>query len=83
MLSSQTKDGMVAVAMNRLKKHGLTIQNILQTPQDVLAKLIYGVGFWKKKADYIKKATQILVDKFNGDIPNTVEGLVSSNACVD
>ncbi len=77
MLSSQTKDQMVAKAMNKLKEHGLTIESILQTPQEMVAKLIYGVGFWKKKADYIKKVTQILVDKFNGDIPSTVEGLVS------
>lgn len=67
---------MVAKAMNKLKQHGLTIENIQQTSEEALAKLIYGVGFWKKKADYIKKATQILIDKFNGDIPDTVEGLV-------
>jgi len=47
MLSSQTKDQMTHTAMEKLKKHGLTIENIIKTEEDVLANLIYGVGFWK------------------------------------
>ena len=36
----------------------------------------------QKKADYIKRVTQILADKFNGDIPSTMEELVSVCVCV-
>ena len=31
----------------------------------------------QKKAEYIKKTTKILQEKFNSDIPNSIEGLVS------
>lgn len=31
----------------------------------------------QKKAEYIKKTTKMLLDKFKCDIPNSVEGLVS------
>lgn len=47
MLSSQTKDNVNYEAMQRLKKHGLTVDNILKTSDEQLGKLIYPVGFWK------------------------------------
>ena len=47
MLSSQTKDQITAQAMAALKKHGLTIENILNTPEEEVAKLIHPVGFWR------------------------------------
>jgi endonuclease-3 len=54
MLSSQTKDQVTFAAMERLKSHGLTVQNILETNEATLGQLITPVGFWKKKAVYIK-----------------------------
>ncbi|KAJ7372711.1 Endonuclease III-like protein 1 [Desmophyllum pertusum] len=76
MLSSQTKDQVTFAAMEKLKAYGLTIENILKTTTGKIGELIYPVGFWKKKADYIKDATKICAEKYNGDIPPTVEELV-------
>lgn len=47
MLSSQTKDEVNFAAMQRLKQHGLNVDNILEMSDDTLGKLIYPVGFWK------------------------------------
>lgn len=47
MLSSQTKDEVNFAAMQRLKQHGLNVENILEMSDDTLGKLIYPVGFWK------------------------------------
>ena len=47
MLSSQTKDQITAQAMRALKNHGLTIKNIINTPEEDVARLIYPVGFWR------------------------------------
>lgn len=47
MLSSQTKDETTHAAMQRLQKHGLTIENILNTDDATLGKLIIPVSFWK------------------------------------
>ncbi len=97
MLSSQTKDEVVSKAMTKLKENGLTISNVISTPQEEIARMIFPVGFWnvgligcqwgralycilaflQKKAEYIKKTTAILDAKFGGDIPNSVQGLVS------
>lgn len=46
MLSSQTKDEVVGKAMTKLKQNGLTIGNVLNTPQEEIARMIYPVGFW-------------------------------------
>ena len=37
-------------AMERLKEHGLTIENLLNTSEEKLAELIKPVGFWRRKA---------------------------------
>ncbi|XP_060065649.1 endonuclease III-like protein 1 isoform X1 [Ylistrum balloti] len=75
MLSSQTKDQVTSAAMSKLRSHGCTVDNILKTSDEKLGKLIYPVGFWKKKVIYIKKTSVILRDEYNGDIPDTVADL--------
>lgn len=75
MLSSQTKDEVTYAAMQRLRVHGLNIENILATDDTVLGELIHPVGFWKSKVKYIKRTTEMLKSDFSGDIPNTIEGL--------
>ncbi|XP_076325936.1 nth-like DNA glycosylase 1 isoform X2 [Tachypleus tridentatus] len=75
MLSSQTKDEVTHAAMERLRARGLTIDNILETSDDELGRLIYPVGFWRKKVEYLKKTAQILKDQFSGDIPTSVDEL--------
>ncbi|KAG8557404.1 hypothetical protein GDO81_016626 [Engystomops pustulosus] len=76
MLSSQTKDQVTSAAMTRLRQHGLTVGRILDTDEESLGKLIYPVGFWKSKVKYIKKTTEILQEKYGGDIPDNVAELV-------
>lgn len=75
MLSSQTKDQVTFAAMKRLRDRGLTVDNILNMSDEELGKLIYPVGFWKTKVQYIKKTTKILKEQYNGDIPDSVDKL--------
>ncbi|KAL1004889.1 hypothetical protein UPYG_G00051860 [Umbra pygmaea] len=76
MLSSQTKDQVTGAAMQRLRAHGCTVDNIVNTDDKTLGQLIYPVGFWKKKVKYLKQTSSVLQSEFRGDIPNSVEGLV-------
>lgn len=76
MLSSQTKDQVTYEAMRRLKENDLTVQNVLKMSEDKIGALIKPVGFWKKKAGYIKKATEICHEQYADDIPPTVEELI-------
>lgn len=76
MLSSQTKDQVTAGAMQRLRAHGCTVENILCTEDETLGKLIHPVGFWRTKVKYLKLTAAILQKEFGGDIPDSVKGLV-------
>jgi len=77
MLSSQTKDAVVGEAMRKLQKHGLTVQNIAHnTTPEQLNALINKVGFHNNKTKYIKQAAQVLLEKYNGDIPLTAQEMI-------
>ena len=76
MLSSQTKDPVTYAATQRLIAHGLTPHSIVATPEAKVAELIFGVGFWRNKARFIRAASQLMLDKHGGDIPRTLEGLL-------
>jgi endonuclease-3 len=78
MLSSQTKDTVNAATMSRLRSSlpgGLTLSSILAVAPSELNELISSVGFHRRKTDYIKKTAEILRDEYDGDIPDSVDGL--------
>lgn len=87
MLSSQTKDTTNAVAMKRLQTElpphkpgvtaGLTLENIIAVDPAKLNELIWAVGFHNNKTKYLKQAAIICRDEWDGDIPDTIEGLVA------
>jgi len=77
MLSSQTRDEINADAMKKLISHGLTVENILNTDDDTLDKLIGKCGFHNKKVKYIKATSAILQEKYNSDIPDNIEDITS------
>ncbi|EGC32185.1 hypothetical protein DICPUDRAFT_8477, partial [Dictyostelium purpureum] len=71
LLSSQTKDQVTHAAMVRLKEYGLNVETVLKTPNEKLETLIHPVGFYRRKAVYLKSIAEILKEKYNGDIPPT------------
>ncbi|KAI1502886.1 DNA glycosylase [Biscogniauxia marginata] len=87
MLSSQTKDTVNAAAMRALKTSlpghspgvppGLNLENVLAASPEALDALIRAVGFHNNKTRYLQRAARILRDDWDGDIPDTIDGLVS------
>jgi len=63
--------------MQALKAHGLTVSNILSTSTADLDQLIKKVGFHNRKADFIKRAAQILHDQYADDVPETFEEVIA------
>ncbi|KAI5951941.1 hypothetical protein KGF54_005016 [Candida jiufengensis] len=83
MLSSQTKDEVNFEAMVKLndalnKKHqqGFCIEAVSQLTESEIDFYICKVGFHNRKAVYIKKSCEILLQKHNGDIPKTIEEII-------
>ncbi|KAH6625128.1 DNA repair protein-like protein Ntg1 [Boeremia exigua] len=80
MLSSQTKDTVTAVAIRGMQERmsgGFNLESVLAIEPAELNGFINKVGFHNLKTKYIKQTAEILRDKFNSDIPDTIEGLVS------
>jgi endonuclease-3 len=80
MLSSQTKDTVTAAAMKNLQANldgGMCLESLLKVEPAELNRLIEKVGFHNNKTKYIKSTATILRDQYDGDIPSTIEGLVS------
>ncbi|PKA66705.1 DEMETER-like protein 2 [Apostasia shenzhenica] len=82
LLSSQTKDevnhGKSPGAMQRLTENGLVdAEAIIQTDEETIAKMIYPVGFYSRKAKYMKQVAEICFTQYGGDIPDSLNGLLS------
>ena len=75
-LSSQTQDKITYSAMQRLKKRGLSIDFILDTPLNVLANLLKPVGFYNKKAKMLKTISSIFKNDFDYKPPTKYEDLI-------
>lgn len=78
MLSSQTKDEITYAACQRLLtgvEGGFNASGVAGTPLDKLEALIYPVGFYRNKAKFLQAAGKDCMEKYNGDIPPSVEEL--------
>ncbi|KAF9618021.1 hypothetical protein IFM89_039418 [Coptis chinensis] len=77
LLSSQTKDEVNHGAIQRLLGNGLLVaEAIVNVDEETIKKLIYPVGFYTRKATNLKKIAKICLDKYEGDIPSTLEELL-------
>jgi endonuclease-3 len=56
---------------------GFNLESVLALEPPALNAFINKVGFHNLKTKYIKQAAEILRDKFNSDIPDTIPGLTS------
>ncbi|GAB5358895.1 hypothetical protein AAMO2058_000498100 [Amorphochlora amoebiformis] len=78
MISSQTTDQVTSKAIQNLKtnlKGGLCVSGVLQASIEDLESFLYPAGFYRRKAQYIKKTAEILHKDFSDDIPPTVDAL--------
>jgi len=80
MLSSQTKDEVTDAAVAKLRVAlggSITIEAIIDADENTISECINKVGFWRRKTQYIKQAMVLLRDKFDSDVPKTVDELCS------
>ncbi len=75
ILSARTKDACTAGACERLFARATTPQALSALGVDELEKLIHPVGFFRTKARMLKQLPGVLQERFNGQIPDTVEAL--------
>ncbi len=77
LLSARTQDATTAAASARLFARAATPQAMRTLTVKQIEKLIYPVSFYRHKAKHVKETCAILVDKFGGVVPGTIEELLT------
>ncbi len=77
ILSAQTTDLLVNRVTSDLFQKYRSAQDVADTTPEKLAQDIRSVNFFNTKAKNINKTAKIIVEKFGGKVPQTMEELVS------
>lgn len=77
ILSAQTTDVLVNKVTEDLFKKYPTVKDFADTVPEKLAKDIRSVNFFNNKAKSINKAAKMLLEKFGGNVPRTMDELIT------
>ncbi len=77
MLSARTQDATTLAASTRLVKAARTPASMAKLSASRIEKLIYPVSFYRHKATHVKATCQILVHRFGGRVPATMDELLT------
>ena len=76
-LSAQCTDERVNKTTPELYAKYPTVYDFNNMDIKVLEELIHPCGFYKNKAKNLKAASKMIVEKFNGEVPDNMEDLIS------
>ena len=79
VLSLRTRDETTAAASRRLFDRAGTPGEIAALKIEELEKLIYPVGFYRNKSKSIIGICQVLIEKYGGKVPDTLDELLEMN----
>ena len=77
LLSARTQDATTHAASTRLFNRARTPRSMARLTVREIESLIYPVGFYRTKAEHVKACCQMLVTRFGGRVPGTMEELVT------
>jgi len=76
VLSSRTRDAVTRKASQRLFERASTPLEMTRLSPEEIEKLIYPVGFFRTKSRRIPQLARILIDKYQGKVPDTLNELL-------
>jgi len=77
ILSLRTKDEVTLAASGRLLEKAGNPAELNAKKEETIEKLIYPVGFYRNKAASLKKIAAILLEKYDGQVPRTMDELLA------
>lgn len=77
ILSLRTKDTLTVVVAPRLFADADTPATMLGLPEERIAELIYPVGFYRTKAKSIRQVCTLLIERYGGVVPQTLDELLA------
>jgi endonuclease III len=77
LLSARTQDATTHAASTRLFQAAPTAAAMAKLTVKQIERLIYPVGFYRNKARFVKATSDALLARFDGQVPRTLERLVT------
>ena len=77
VLSAQSTDVQINKVTEKLFKKYRTAEDYASADIRELENDLYSTGFYKSKAKNIKAAAQMIIERHNGEVPKTMEELIS------
>jgi endonuclease-3 len=76
LLSARTQDATTLAASTRLFRRARTPRAMAKLTVKQIERLIYPVSFYRHKARHVKATCRMLIERFNGRVPSTMEELL-------
>ena len=77
ILSAQCTDERVNIVTAKLFEKHNTPESMLTLSQEALEKYIFSCGFYRMKAQHILSASRDIMEKYDGQVPDSVESLMT------
>ena len=77
LLSARTQDATTLAASTRLFRKARTPRTLARLTVKQIERLIYPVSFYRHKARHVKATCQLLVERYNGKVPRTMDELLT------
>jgi endonuclease III len=76
ILSARTRDEITTKVVNSLFRKFKNPEELAEADIDVVKAIIHSIGFYNVKAKRIKEVSQLIVERFNGEVPNDIRKLL-------
>jgi endonuclease-3 len=76
LLSLRTKDEVTTRASRKIFERAVTPAEMLKLKKEEIRQLIYPVGFYKRKAETLLRVSKILLDRYDGKVPDDLDELL-------
>ena len=77
LLSARTQDATTLAASTRLFAVASTPEAMSKLPVRRIERLIYPVSFYRHKARHVKETCRLLIERFGGRVPGTMDELLT------
>jgi len=77
LLSARTQDATTDAASSRLFAAAPTPEKMARLTTARIEKLIYPVSFYRNKAVHVKETARLILERFGGRVPGTMEELLT------
>lgn len=77
LLSLRARDIQTLPVCYQLFKKARTPQQILDIPDKDLQKILFPLGFYRRKTQILKQVCKELIERFDGHVPDNMEDLLS------